>query len=186
MARGSRIARCSWRVGALLLRPIRVREQKPRASWLEWRQTGILSTSFVRGRTGAAPAGPLCPRRARLGLAFPRRRLSSAVSGALRLGGSARGGVDALVPIVPADAIPRRGTSDRKPKAHMRRARLAGNRARADIPRRRDGRLGVLLRAPAPLKQHCLRRSFRATQGKSRSSWSTGPTVNWPVLSGAP
>ena len=47
----------------------------------------------------------------RLGLAFPRRRLSSPCRARFGSQGSARGRVDALVAIVPADAIPRRGVA---------------------------------------------------------------------------
>jgi hypothetical protein len=45
----------------------------------------------------------------RLGLAFPRRRLSLPFRARFGSEGSARGRVDALVAIVPANAIPRRG-----------------------------------------------------------------------------
>jgi hypothetical protein len=47
----------------------------------------------------------------RLGLAFPRRRLSSPCRARFGSEGSARGRIDALVAIVPADAIPRRGVA---------------------------------------------------------------------------
>jgi len=48
----------------------------------------------------------ICPG---LGLAFPRRRLSLPFRARFGSQGSARGRVDALMAIVPADAIPRRG-----------------------------------------------------------------------------
>ena len=49
-----------------------------------------------------------CPR---LGLAFVRRRLSLAFRAGFGAEGSARGDVDAVVPVVPADAIARRGVA---------------------------------------------------------------------------
>ena len=48
------------------------------------------------------------PRIARLGLAFPRRRLPLPFRARFGSEGSARGRVDALMAIIPADAIPRR------------------------------------------------------------------------------
>ena len=47
----------------------------------------------------------------RLGLAFPRRRSSSPFRARFGSEGSDRGRIDALVAIVPADAIPRRGVA---------------------------------------------------------------------------
>jgi hypothetical protein len=49
--------------------------------------------------------------RPRLGLAFPRGRLSLPFRARFGAESSARGRVDALVAIVPADAIPRRGVA---------------------------------------------------------------------------
>ena len=93
-----------------------------------WRQvTQVANCTTSRGHRGLP--GP--------GLAFPRRRLSLAFRARFGSEGSARGRVDALVAIVPADAIPRRGGR------------------RATLPRRhRSGVGGSLTRTP-------LRRAYR-------------------------